>query len=156
MHPERQVIGETLRRLRIERHLSRKDLAERATVRQSYISQVEHGDSSLSLKNLFRLAEGLGLHSAVSHGLRTLTAVAVTVSADVIGLYTALSFYSRSPACVSLFSVGTYQPHADADDAKLRQDNSEKHSGIVRGRCELHASYMLRWEQRRICSTRRP
>ena len=56
---QKSVVGETLRRLREERHLSQEDLAERAMVRRSYISQVELGVSSLSLKTLFRIAQGL-------------------------------------------------------------------------------------------------
>ena len=64
MNPQPRAFAETLRRLRTERHLTQEDLADRSMVRPSYICQVELGDSSLTLKNLFRIAEGLGMKAS--------------------------------------------------------------------------------------------
>ena len=60
--PEEQLhraIGEAVRRLRHERGLTLKQLAERAGLSISQISQVERAESSPSLASLYRLAVAL-------------------------------------------------------------------------------------------------
>ncbi|MDP8975547.1 MAG: XRE family transcriptional regulator [Actinomycetota bacterium] len=54
-------LGEGLRRLRGERHLSQGDLARLAGVSPSAISQAEAGHRGLSLDTLLTLSEGLGV-----------------------------------------------------------------------------------------------
>lgn len=54
-------LGEGLRRLRGERHLSQVDLARLAGVSASAISQAEAGHRGLSLDTLLTLSEGLGV-----------------------------------------------------------------------------------------------
>jgi DNA-binding NtrC family response regulator len=60
--PEEQLhraIGEAVRRLRHERALTLKQLAERAGLSISQISQIERAESSPSLSSLYRLAVAL-------------------------------------------------------------------------------------------------
>jgi transcriptional regulator with XRE-family HTH domain len=54
-------LGEGLRRLRAERHLTQGDLARLAGVSPSAISQAEAGHRGLSLDTLLTLSEGLGV-----------------------------------------------------------------------------------------------
>jgi transcriptional regulator with XRE-family HTH domain len=57
---EELTLGRTVRILREQRSLSLKDLAARAQVSQSFISQVERGVASPSVASLLRIAEALG------------------------------------------------------------------------------------------------
>lgn len=60
--PEEQLyraIGDTVRRLRHERSLTLKQLAERAGLSTSLISQIERAESSPSVSSLYRLAVAL-------------------------------------------------------------------------------------------------
>jgi two-component system, OmpR family, response regulator len=60
--PEEQLlraVGDTVRRLRHERGLTLKQLAERAGLSISQISQVERAESSPSVSSLYRLAVAL-------------------------------------------------------------------------------------------------
>ena len=54
-------LGEGLRRLRAERHLTQGDLARLAGVSPSAVSQAEAGHRGLSLDTLLTLSEGLGV-----------------------------------------------------------------------------------------------
>src|SRR5438034_51517 len=58
--PVAETIGERLKRLRIERGLSQRALAERG-VSNAYISRLEIGDRSASMKALRILARKLGV-----------------------------------------------------------------------------------------------
>jgi transcriptional regulator with XRE-family HTH domain len=60
--PEEQLlraVGDAVRRLRHERGLTLKQLAERAGLSISQISQVERAESSPSVSSLYRLAVAL-------------------------------------------------------------------------------------------------
>ena len=59
MEPEELRLGQGVRRLREERSLSLKKLAERASVSESFISQVERGVANPSVASLRRIAEAL-------------------------------------------------------------------------------------------------
>jgi transcriptional regulator with XRE-family HTH domain len=60
----REVFATNLRRLRHEKGLSRDDLAYKAEVSRSYLSQLEKGTFYASLKIIGRLAEALGVEPA--------------------------------------------------------------------------------------------
>ena len=54
-------VGERLRAIRHVRRLTLRDVAERAGVSESFVSQVERGKASASVASLQRLAEALGI-----------------------------------------------------------------------------------------------
>jgi len=56
-----QIIGEHIRQLRIERHLSVRAFAAQTGFSASFISQLENGQVSPSLGSLHKLAETLGV-----------------------------------------------------------------------------------------------
>ena len=58
--PKRETIGERLRRLRLERGLSQRDLSERG-VSYAYISRIEAGARTPSVKAMRVLAQKLGV-----------------------------------------------------------------------------------------------
>lgn len=60
----RQVFAANLRRLRNQRGISQDDLAHRANVSRSYLSQIEKGAFYASLKIVGRLALALGVDPA--------------------------------------------------------------------------------------------
>lgn len=57
-------VGDTLRDLRKQKHLSQEELGERAGFHFSYIGKMERGEVNITLVNLERIstALGVGLH----------------------------------------------------------------------------------------------
>jgi len=58
------VFGKRLRALRTEQQLTLEMLAERSDLHENYVGAVERGERNLSLYNIWRLANGLGLATA--------------------------------------------------------------------------------------------
>lgn len=61
MDDMRQVVAANLRRIRNAKKLSQEELAFRAAIDRSYISQLETGAYSASVTVLGKLAEALGV-----------------------------------------------------------------------------------------------
>jgi len=59
--PEMVAFGQHLRALRLERSLTQEALADAASLHWTYIGQIERGERNLTLKNVLRLARGLGV-----------------------------------------------------------------------------------------------
>jgi transcriptional regulator with XRE-family HTH domain len=70
-------LGRTVRRLREERALSLKQLAERALVSESFVSQVERGVANPSVASLRRIAGALGTSIGALFDGRQLSGVVV-------------------------------------------------------------------------------
>ncbi|WP_028080323.1 helix-turn-helix domain-containing protein [Solimonas soli] len=60
MQPE-QAFGEVLRELRLQRGLSQEQLALEAGLQRNYVSLLERGHNSASIKTLFKLSTVLGV-----------------------------------------------------------------------------------------------
>lgn len=58
------ALGVAVRELRVARHLTQEELADRAGLHVTYISGIERGLRNASLVNLDRLATGLGVELA--------------------------------------------------------------------------------------------
>lgn len=56
-----QKLGEKIRQIRADRHLSQEELAHICGFDRTYISLVERGKRNLSFTNLCTFARGLGL-----------------------------------------------------------------------------------------------
>jgi two-component system, response regulator len=80
----KKTFGETVKKLRNHLGMSQEDLAERADLHRTYISDVERGSRNLSLENIERLAHALDVNLAalfahdrgVESGTRTGTTTA--------------------------------------------------------------------------------
>lgn len=57
----KKSFAEVLREVRLERGFSQEELADRAGLHRTYISQVERGLKSPSLRSLEQIAQALGL-----------------------------------------------------------------------------------------------
>ena len=57
----RERFGYALKMLREERHLTQEDLADKATIHRTYLSDIERGARNVSLVNIERIALALGL-----------------------------------------------------------------------------------------------
>jgi transcriptional regulator with XRE-family HTH domain len=77
MEQEELFLGHTVRRLREERSLSLKQLAERALVSESFVSQVERGVANPSVASLRRIAGALGTSIGALFDGRQLSGVVV-------------------------------------------------------------------------------
>jgi transcriptional regulator with XRE-family HTH domain len=53
--------GKRVRALRERTGLSQEQLAEKAGIHRTYLGGVERGERNLGLKNVFRIAEALGI-----------------------------------------------------------------------------------------------
>jgi transcriptional regulator with XRE-family HTH domain len=55
----RILLGETVRKLRLERKLSQEELAELANLHRNYVGGVERGERNVGLLNIVALARAL-------------------------------------------------------------------------------------------------
>lgn len=60
----RERFGDAIRICREERHLTQEELAHRAGIHRTYLSDVERGSRNVSLINVERLAKGLAMKIA--------------------------------------------------------------------------------------------
>lgn len=58
------AFGARLRGFRVEKQLTLEMLGEKADLHANYVGAVERGERNLSLYNVWRLAQGLGLDTA--------------------------------------------------------------------------------------------
>jgi transcriptional regulator with XRE-family HTH domain len=57
-------VGRRIRELRQRKGWSQEKLAEEARLHRTYIGQVERGEKSIGVENLFRIAKALGVPAA--------------------------------------------------------------------------------------------
>lgn len=60
----RELFGATLRRLREEHELTQEEVADRADIHWTYLSQVENGHRNPGLENIVYLAKAIGVTPA--------------------------------------------------------------------------------------------
>lgn len=61
--PLRDIVARNMRLLRAERGWSQERLAEEAGLNRTYLSAVERSEQNISIDNLYRVAQGLGVES---------------------------------------------------------------------------------------------
>ena len=67
-----ETVGERIRAMRAEKHISAAELARRADISKGYLSEIETGEASRpSAEVLFRIARELGTSMAVLLGKRS-------------------------------------------------------------------------------------
>lgn len=59
--PAHRAFGQAIRELRQERGISQEGLANACGIDRSYMGAVERGERNASLKNILRIADGLGV-----------------------------------------------------------------------------------------------
>ena len=55
------ILGANVRALRIKLNLTQEQLADKCDLHRTYIGAIERGDRNISLKNIVRLADVLGV-----------------------------------------------------------------------------------------------
>jgi len=72
LSPATKAFGERVRTRRHELGFSQEQLAEAAGLHWTFVGQVERGQRNLSLKNILKLAQGLGVDAGeLVRGLQT-------------------------------------------------------------------------------------
>jgi len=65
--PRHAAFGSAIRDLRKERGVSQESLALEAKIDRAYVGGVERGERNVSLANIFRLADALGVKPSEIH-----------------------------------------------------------------------------------------
>ena len=60
--PIRIAFGNNIRQKRISLKLSQEQLAERANLHTNYIGSVERGERNISIDNIYKISNALGVH----------------------------------------------------------------------------------------------
>jgi transcriptional regulator with XRE-family HTH domain len=55
------IFGEQVKGLRIKKHLSQEGLANKAGVHRTYIGMIERGEKNITIKNICKIANALGV-----------------------------------------------------------------------------------------------
>lgn len=61
----RHTFGSQLKALRLANSVSQEELALRCGLDRSYVGQVERGERNLTLENIYKIADGLGVPPSV-------------------------------------------------------------------------------------------
>jgi transcriptional regulator with XRE-family HTH domain len=61
----RDILAKNMRRLRAERGLSQEALAHECGINRTYLSSVERSERNVSIDNIARIAEALGVEASV-------------------------------------------------------------------------------------------
>lgn len=56
-----KAFGQVVRNLRLERNLSQEKLSELSGLDRSYVSEIERGEKTASIRTIVKLAGGLGV-----------------------------------------------------------------------------------------------
>ncbi len=56
---ERDLLGKTVKRLRIEKKMTQENLAEKSHINASYLAKIENGYVNTTVRYLIKLARGL-------------------------------------------------------------------------------------------------
>jgi transcriptional regulator with XRE-family HTH domain len=56
-----RILGDNIRRLRVERGWSQEELAFRCALHRTYVGAVERGERNLGTLNVFKIARALGV-----------------------------------------------------------------------------------------------
>jgi transcriptional regulator with XRE-family HTH domain len=62
--PQLKILGEAIRRRRVQAGMSQEKLAEKADLHPVYIGKIERGEQWISLHALLRVAKALGVKAS--------------------------------------------------------------------------------------------
>lgn len=142
-------VGERLRELRIGRRLTLKEVARRAGLSESFVSQLERGRSGTSLKTLQGLATALGVELGDLFDAHPADRARVIRRAERAPISIgSLSKYRITPGLTSNVEVigGVFEPGGTAGEDKYTHGDSEEVVVVLDGavRAEIGAdSYEL-------------
>lgn len=64
MNDIKKIFGKNVRKYRKQLKISQEQLAEKASLHRTYIGSVERGERNISLENIIKLSEVLGVNPA--------------------------------------------------------------------------------------------
>lgn len=134
-------LGERLHRLRSERGLSLRELAEQSGLTASFISQVERGRASPSIASLARLAEAFGV--GVGHLFEPAPPTGRFVAHDqrrtilLRGLGEVDEYVTADPAGRLQVSISTFEVGGRTAEAPFVHESDEECVLVLEGRVEV-------------------
>jgi transcriptional regulator with XRE-family HTH domain len=150
MGQEELLLGRRVRRVREERSLSLKQLAERALVSESFISQVERGVANPSVASLRRIAEALGTSIGALFDGRDTSGVVVRVGdrARLVHPRRKWRDFLLTPQSAKRLQVilSVIEPGEGCGNEQYTHDSDEECVVVLKGRLEFRVeneSYVL-------------
>ena len=139
-HPTRAAtdldLGPRLRTLRRSKHLTLRELADRAAITESFLSQVERGVASPSIATVQRVAQALGLSIAELFAERKTSSLVRRSERDRIaypGLRATDEFLTSAPNGRLQVILSTIEPGGGTGEEPYTHDSDEEVVIVLEG-----------------------
>jgi transcriptional regulator with XRE-family HTH domain len=143
MEADELSLGQTVRRLREDRSMSLRQLAEEAEVSESFVSQVERGRANPSVASLRRLAESLGTSiGALFDGASSGKVVRVNARPRLTHPTGRWEDFLLTPQSARRLQVilSVIEPGEGSGDEPYSHDSDEECIVLLKGSLEVHIS----------------
>jgi transcriptional regulator with XRE-family HTH domain len=133
-------LGPRLRALRRSKRLTLRELADRAAITESFLSQVERGVASPSIATVQRIARALGLSIAELFSERSSTSLVRRADRDRIsypGLRAVDEFLTSAPNGRLQIILSTIEPGGGTGEEPYTHDSDEEVVIILEGQLDV-------------------
>lgn len=133
-------LGLRLRALRRSNHLTLRELADRASITESFLSQVERGVASPSIATVRRIARAFGLSIAelfADHPASSLVRRADRNRVDYPGLRAVDEFLTSAPSGRLQVILSTIEPGGGTGEEPYTHDSDEEIVIVLEGRLDV-------------------
>jgi len=144
---ELQDVGAAIRALRMRRHLTLREVAERADISESFLSQLERARVNASLGSLQRVAAALGVPLAQLFGATKTEPVRVVRKSErpgmIYGFMGRKYLLTPTPLDHVEVFVGEFEPGGSTGDDPYSHGDSDEVFVVLSGNFELQVGDTL-------------